>query len=200
MRKNPIPTKEQFDVLMTWLGSESNHAGQKYELIRQSLIKFFAWQGCWDAEHLADQTFDRVMKKVSHVMIDYSGDPALYFYGVARKLLLEQRREDARRCEKEFSESDLSQSTQNASDSCDDVDDDRKFECLDKCIGELSAENRSLIMDYYQEEKRAKIDFRLEIARKLGLEIKYLRVKVFRIRASLFNCMEECLGASNLVQ
>jgi DNA-directed RNA polymerase specialized sigma24 family protein len=82
----------------------------------------------------------------------------------------------------------------------DDDELNRKFECLDECIAKLPADSRDLILDYYQEEKRAKIDFRRQIAQRMGTDVENLRVRVFRIRASIYKCMEKCLGTIALVQ
>src|SRR6185503_9588706 len=93
MHKRPIPTKEQFDSLMTWLGSNGEDPGLKYVHIRQSLEKVFSWNGCNDPEDLADDAIDRVVRRVPELMITFSGDPAHFFYGVAKKMLQECRRQ-----------------------------------------------------------------------------------------------------------
>lgn len=197
MRKHLVPTKEQFDGLMAWLGSSAEDPGAKYETIRQSLVKLFVWNGYWDAEDLADETIDRVMRKVPEIAIEYSGDPALYFYGVARMMLKERRRQKTISSESQSLESRLTTRSQQ-SDDTDEIN--RRFECLEECIAKLPVDSRELILDYYQEVKRAKIDFRQQIARRMGMDIENLRVKVFRIRASIYKCMEKCLGTIALVQ
>ena len=196
MPKDLIPTKEQFDGLMAWLASSTEDPGDKYETIRQSLVKLFVWNGCWDAEDLADETIDRVMRRVPEIAIDYSGDPALYFYGVARMMLKERRRHKTISSESQSLELRAVPTSNPQSD--DEVN--RKFECLDECIAKLPADSRELILDYYQEEKRAKIDFRRQIAQRMGMDVENLRVRVFRIRAAIYKCMEKCLDAGALVQ
>lgn len=191
MHKDPDP-KENFDLLMSWLGPNAEAAGIKYEHIRKSLVKFFVWRGYWDAEDLADETIDRVTRRVSEIMVDYAGDPALYFYGVAKLLVMERRRQVPLRGDLQSIELSLPAATEET-DRSEQVD--RKLECLELCIGELSEENRRLILDYYQEEKRAKIDFRRKIAGRLNIDMQALRVRMFRIRAALFKCMEKCLGS-----
>jgi RNA polymerase sigma factor (sigma-70 family) len=197
MPKDLIPTKEQFEGLMAWLGSTTEDPGDKYETIRQSLVKLFVWNGCWDAEDLADETIDRVMRRVPEIATDYSGDPALYFYGVARMMLKERRRQKTISSESQSLE--LRGVTTRSLQS-DDEEINRKFECLDECIAKLPADSRELILDYYQEEKRAKIDFRRQIAQRMGTDVENLRVRVFRIRASIYKCMEKCLDTIALVQ
>src|SRR6185295_19063594 len=131
MPKDLIPTKEQFEGLMAWLGSSTEDPGDKYETIRQSLVKVFVWNGCWDAEDLADETIDRVMRRVQEIAIDYSGDPALYFYGVAKMMLKERRRQKTISSESQSLEL---RGVTTRSPQSDDDELNRKFECLDECI------------------------------------------------------------------
>src|ERR1041384_2695246 len=105
MGKDSILTQEHFSTLIKWLGSDEEQAGAKYEHIRRSLVDFFRWQKCCDAEDLADETIDRVTKRLPEIIAEYKGDPALYFLGVAKRLLLEQHRRDLRRDESKSVES-----------------------------------------------------------------------------------------------
>src|SRR6185503_158519 len=116
MRKHLIPTKEEFDSLMTWLASNGEDPGWKYEHIRQSLVKVFSWNGCRDPEDLADDAINRVTRKVPEIMINYTGDPALYFFGVAKKMLQECRRQDTLTSESQSPESHLAASNNHQMD------------------------------------------------------------------------------------
>jgi hypothetical protein len=86
MNKDWILTQESFDALLAWLGSEPEEAGRKYEAIRLRLIRIFACRGCYEPEDLADETINRVSKKLKEIESTFSGDPARYFYGVANKV------------------------------------------------------------------------------------------------------------------
>jgi len=66
-------------------------------------------------------------------------------------------------------------------------------ECLHSCLLKLSADKRELILNYYAKEKQAKIEHRTEMARQLGTTVETLRVRVYRIRATLEGCIERCL-------
>lgn len=179
--------EDNFDALLSWLDADRERAGAKYEQIRRTLINTFSWQGCMDAEDLADETITRVINKVPELAPNYQGDPALYFYGVAKKMHFEIIRRD-----------------QAAADipSLENVKDDREqpepedfepeFECLDLCLRGLQSADRRLITLYYQQDK-PKIDSRKELARKLGLAPNNLRVKVHRLRLGLHDCIEKCL-------
>src|SRR5712692_5852224 len=92
MKRDYAINQESFDGLLGWLDTNREQAAQKYEKIRTSLIKIFTCRGCGEADDLADETINRVTAKVDIIASSYSGDPALYFYGVAQKVHLEYLR------------------------------------------------------------------------------------------------------------
>jgi DNA-directed RNA polymerase specialized sigma24 family protein len=57
----------------------------------------------------------------------------------------------------------------------------------------LFNEKRDLIVAYYARDKQAKIDHRTEMAEQMGISVETLRVKAFRIRAKLEQCLGRCL-------
>src|SRR5689334_8688146 len=74
--------QDDFDRLLSWLDSDRERAGQLYEKIRWRLIAILASRGCAEAEALADETIDRVSRRVADIQATYVGDPAIYFLGV----------------------------------------------------------------------------------------------------------------------
>jgi DNA-directed RNA polymerase specialized sigma24 family protein len=179
MNKKWVLSQESFDALLAWLDSDRERAGAKYEEIRRRLIKIFAGRGCLEAEDLADETINRVTSKLNEIGKEFTGDCERYFYGVANKVYMEYQRrkqpqpppataEDSNRVEQE----------------CD---------CLEECIAQLSSEDRELLLQYYHAEGRAKIDERKHLAEKLGIAPNALRIRAFRIRTALQECVENCL-------
>ena len=178
-------SREAFDRMLAWLDSDRERAGQKYEEIRYRLIKIFVCQGCIDPEGLADETIDRVIRKVPEVAPNYTGNPALYFSGVARYILLEYKNRIAqlrllphappKQIEEEYE------------------DIEQEYECLDHCIGRLTPANRELILEYYREEKQAMIENRKRLAERMGVTPNALRVRADRIRNNLQKCVANCL-------
>lgn len=67
------------------------------------------------------------------------------------------------------------------------------YECLKKCLSKLPAEKHKLIIDYYEEEKRAKIDLRQKLAQSIGIPLNMLHSRVFRIRTGLQQCVLKCV-------
>jgi DNA-directed RNA polymerase specialized sigma24 family protein len=70
------------------------------------------------------------------------------------------------------------------------------MQCFDKCLEGLSSERRFLIVEYYQQERRDKIDRRQKLAERLGIPQNALRIRAHRIRVALENCITECLEAA----
>jgi RNA polymerase sigma factor (sigma-70 family) len=188
-------TKQQFEELLAWLDPDDRgRAGEKYESIRRSLIKIFTWGGCVNAEEMADETVNRVSAKVEDLRPTYKGNPALYFYGVAKRLTKECWRST-------WSHVPLDEASDIAAPAPDEDEDEetlrREAECLRRCLNNLPPGDRELILAYYMKDKQAKIDHRKELARRLGILSNALRVKAYRIRAVLEDCIERCLAESS---
>lgn len=158
-----------------------------YVQLRHDLTKLFMWRGCHDPEGLTDEVFDRVARKVHEVRPTYEGDPRHYFRAVANNLIKENLKKIKTHVSLEGVDLPEPEITEIEGESAD------MEECLQSCLQELSRENRGLILAYYAKEKQAKIDHRSELAQSFGISVETLRVKVYRIRASLEQCIERCL-------
>jgi DNA-directed RNA polymerase specialized sigma24 family protein len=178
-------TQEGLERLLAWLGPDRDSAGDRYEDVRHRLIRIFTQRGCHEAEDLADETINRVVKKIAETDLTdtYDGDPALYFYGVAKKVFKEYL---ARRPKANIP----------APTPGDDVE--WKFECLEGCLDALNTEGRELILQYYQGAKRRKIDHRKQLAQQLGIGATALRIRACRIRAVLDKCIRECINQEQM--
>ena len=182
--KNQSPvTQAAFDSLLAWLDPDRERAAGKYEQIRRRLIKLFSCRGRQDADELADETINRVTLKAPEVSKEYVGDPALYFYGVAQKVFLESLRRK-QPCPLPPSHPSPEQSEET----------EREYECLERCMESLAPASRELVLDYYRDDRRAKIDHRKELAARLGIAQNALRIRVHRIRATLQECVGGCVG------
>src|SRR3982751_4869329 len=84
--------EESFESLLAWLDPNRETAGQKYEVIRAGLIRIFVSKGFSDAEDIADETINRVMKRLPEIRDTYVGERARYFHGVARFVIREMNR------------------------------------------------------------------------------------------------------------
>ena len=75
-------TQESFEALLEWLDPDREAAGQKYETIYTGLVRIFVSKGFNDAEHLADETMNRVIIRLPEIRDTYEGEKARYFPGV----------------------------------------------------------------------------------------------------------------------
>lgn len=183
-RGTVVTDQSDFDQLLAWLDEDRELAARKYEAIRLRLTKIFSARGCTVAEELADDTIDRVTKKVSAIADGYEGDPAIYFYGVARIVFLEFTRKPV------TNELPLHLADHNKTEN-DELE--RQDECLEKCLKKLPAGQKSFIIKYYKRTKTEKIKNRLRMMEEFEITAETLRVRAFRIRDKLQKCVFTCL-------
>jgi len=179
MNKNWFLSQEAFDALLDWLDSDREQAGIKYEEIRARLIIIFTGRGCADAEDLADETINRVTQRLSTIKKEFTGDPTRYFFGVANFILMEYMRRKPHQ-PSPFPPTDSNQV-------------EVEFRCLEQCMDSLSEENRYLLLKYYGAEGGSKIDQRKQLAEELGIAANALRIRAYRIRLGLQQCVEKCI-------
>src|SRR5436190_23726711 len=80
-------TAEAFAKLLDRLDADWERAGEKYEDLRRTLVRFFEWRGAPFPEEHTDETFNRVARRLDEgVEIKNVGG---YCYEVARLVHLE---------------------------------------------------------------------------------------------------------------
>ena len=176
-----------FDCLLQALAPDRDRAALAYESLRGRLIAFFEWRACPNPDELADRTLDRLAQKLAggaEVEQIYS-----YCCAIARLLMLEARRE------REHNEVVAQQAprlqappgrAQTAT-----------LEALRACLERLPAKSRSLVLDYYEQDRLAKIEQRKGLAGRLGIPLNALRLRAFRVREALEKCVRESLSGGN---
>lgn len=182
------PSAEEFNLFLRWLDPDVDKAAQRYEEMRRSLIAIFNRRNCHLPEDLADKTFNRVMRRLPKMIDTYVGEPARYITVVARNLHLEYVEQIGH--QEPLPETDHTKLAAAAPDD----EKERESACLEHCLDRLTTENRRLVLGYYQETKRAKIDNRKLLAEQLGIAINALRIRAHRIRNTLEECLAECLA------
>jgi DNA-directed RNA polymerase specialized sigma24 family protein len=167
------------------LAADAERAGEQYELIRLSLVKFFDWRGAAFPEELADETLNRAIRRVDEG--ETPRDLPTYCLGIARFVL----RESLRRPEQRSVE--LDEAGPLAVPAAPAVAEDERQACFEGCLYGLPLESRQLIMQYYQDERRQKINNRLALAERMGIPLNALRSRAQRIRDRLEQCVADCL-------
>lgn len=184
---------EDFEALMTWLDADREMAGKKYETIRRSLILYFAKRGTHYPEDLSDETIGRVIGKARELVETYTGNPALYFFGVARNVLKEHSRKVHTTVQLEQLKNlgdDSPSQTATA------VKSEHLVSCLEECTQKLDDDARDLFLRYYGYEEKDK-NFRVHLAVQLGIKYPALRVRIHRIREDLRACIRGCVDKLN---
>jgi DNA-directed RNA polymerase specialized sigma24 family protein len=181
-------TAAAFATLLERLGPDTDRAGAAYEELRRALVGFFTWRGAATPEECADETLDRLATRLEEgVAVE---DVPRFTRGIARLVLLEHwRRPDAQRAPIE----EVRALREGAAE---DPGAAAVHECLEKCLAELAPEGRTLILDYYGAEGRARIDSRKRMAGALRLSESALRNRAQRLRDRLEQCISGCLGSS----
>lgn len=198
LKKDWVLNREAFDALLVSLDPDPERAGARYEHLRHALITFFECRGSSIPEELTDDTMNRVARRLSEGQRIEVGNPASYFYGVARNVLREYwesrsrgpdsleglpaaaRAPDPHRLHEQWSERLLKE---------------RRLDALERCLDALSATEQELIRDYYQGETSARIQARRRLAGRLGIALNALRIRALRIRVRLEACVQRRVGA-----
>lgn len=174
---------EAFRALLGRLTPDDDRAGSEYELLRQKLIVYFAGRGDRDPERSADETLDRVSRRLRDG--EEIADVERYAHGVARRVLSEAVKRRGRHQRllgrmPKIAERNPSKPAQITLD------------CLSRCAQELRPSDWSLVLDYYASNGRERQIERQELAKRLGITLTALRLRVFRIRAALDDCVRRC--------
>src|SRR5687768_4349440 len=176
-----IITNDSFNALLEWLDPNRDEAALRFEQIRGGLIRMFVSKGLMDAEFYADETVDRVIKRLPEIRENYTDQPVKYFHGVARNIL----REAARR--REIPTDVLPECLPRGG-----VADSELAGCLRKCLNSLPEDKHELIYDYHVYDGHEKIDSHRDMADELSISIGALRTRAHHVRAALEECVRKC--------
>lgn len=136
-------------------------------------------------DELADETLNRVSRRLEEQGSITDTPAARYCYIVARFVFLEYAREERGRMT--TGDALVSAPGTEAAD-----EREKLFACLERCLERLDAGDRALILDYYVGEQRAKLDQRRRIADRLHLTANALSIRACRIRNRLEDCVLAC--------
>lgn len=181
-------TPEAFATLLTAFSTDEEEAGKLYLSVHLKLVRLFEWNACRDAEHLVDLTFNRVARKLceGQIIDNLIG----FILGVANMIVKETRKQQDRL-------SELEDDSNIVADSPTDEDNihERRLKCLDRCLAQLAPDGRTLILEYYRQDIKAK-EIRRKMAERLGIQLNALRIRACRLREDLEKCVMGCLGSA----
>ena len=198
LKKDWVLTQRSFCGLLDWLDEGSDSAGEKYLEMRRRLVAYFDRKNCDLPDDLADETLNRVARRLEEEGAIMDTAPARYCYIVAKFVFLEHLRRIDRR---QVSLEDVSIKETGASLTVMPVTEPkesqdlkaRRLDCLESCLQHLAPDNRELMFQYYQGEQRVKIDNRRALATRLGITMNALSIRTCRLRDALEGCVTKCL-------
>lgn len=181
-------TAAAFDKLLASLDSDRDRAAHTYEEIRTHLVRLFIWRGCPHPEDYADETINRVARKLAAG--EQLADVPTYFFGVARMLVKEfHKKQEIERQALQKLPDPINFSNQSETT-------ELRITCLERCLGEQANTAREMILTYYHGDKRVKIENRKLLAQRLRVSLNTLRMQALRLRQRLESCVNECVERS----
>jgi len=173
-----------FERFLALLDPDARVAAERYEHVRAKLTRFFEWRGCMFPDEPADETINRVIRRVDEG--EEVRDAGTYCYGVARLVLLEVLKRQAK-------ERSASEEFHRSVPAAEDDDMEQRLRCLRLCLNGLPAGQQDLVREYYRDDGAARIDGRKRLAESLGIGMNALRIRAFRLSDRLQACVSDCV-------
>jgi len=185
------PDKAAFDRLLAWLDEGTESRGERYLEIRGRLVDYFGRRDYPVPEDLADETLNRVARRLEETGSIDDVVPARYCYIVAKFVFLESlRRPRQVELVAQSAEAAVAQVANERAEN------ERTFACLEQCLQSCSIADRALILDYYQTTSGSARENRKLLAQRLGITSNSLAIRACRIRSRLEACVRSCVAAA----
>lgn len=193
LREETGITQLAFGRLLAWLDDGTNSNGERYLEMRRRLVAFFDRRNRPAADDLADETFNRIARTLEQTGCILTRPPARYCYVVAKFVLLEDLRRERKHVPLHDTwNADVARGVVRVGPEEGVIVREQRLDCLDRCLQELKAEQRDLIIEYYADARRQKIERRRDLAKQLGITMNGLGIRAWRIRDRLMTCVEGC--------
>lgn len=163
--------------------SNQDGASIAYNELRNSLVRFFQIKGDFDPDEAADLTLDRAALKIPQ---DTSIENLTgYCFGVARFIFLER----VRHAKKLNAAADEFYRMKNSSGIVRETDDE--FFAFRECFEKLTSAEKLFLRDYFADLPFSELDKRRrQTCLESGITLNNLRLKVFRLRRRLEDCVK----------
>jgi DNA-directed RNA polymerase specialized sigma24 family protein len=189
-------TQLAFSRLLEWLDDGVDSNGERYLDMRRRLASYFDRRNRLSPDELADETLNRIARTLEEAGVITIKPPARYCYVVARFVLLE----DVRQRENTPIPLDEPRSTDALTGLGARLQEPQealalrelRLECLERCLQRLKPAQRELIVEYYRDSRRQKIERRRDMAQRLGITMNALGIRACRIRDTLEACVLGC--------
>ncbi len=196
---NSKPAERVSRKFLNWLDEGKDSDSQRYLEVRRRLELYFDRKNCVAPAELADETLNRVARK-----LDENGEitevaPLQYCYITAKSVfldtLLSEKRTPFYRPLANAISGSLSSQSVSLLDAGASAEQKKKIaDCLDGCLKTLSSTDRDLIVDYYSGQQRGKMERRAALAARLGLTANALSIRASCARQKLELCIQTRLN------
>lgn len=188
-KKNWAPSEGAFRRFLDWLDGGVDSGGERYVEIRRRLVGYFDRRGSAEPDDLADETLNRVARRLEEEGAISGVAPPQYCYIVAKLVFLESLRKNSARPLTEAPSDDpmLRRIERDGEDTH--TRRERLLDHLEECLDSLAPADRELILEYYRGEQRAKIEKRRELAVRYGISLNALGIRACRLRDKLEECV-----------
>ncbi len=173
-----LPQSDGYSTLLTLLTTDSQTGDRAWSDLRSRLCRFFSARRLEPAEDFADETLSRLAAFAAReTQLKSVTASAL---GIARNVALEGWRSRNR-------------PPANILPAEPPEDREARIACYEKCLADLPAEKRDLLLRYYGGAKSSHDrTFRDALAASLGVSPNALRIRIARICAEAQACAERC--------
>ncbi|HEX9163979.1 MAG TPA: hypothetical protein VF980_19890 [Thermoanaerobaculia bacterium] len=154
--------------------------------MRRRLELYFERRNCLAPDELADETLNRVARRLEEEGSIAADCPAQFCYVIAKFVFQESLRRTNTLVELP-PDAPLATAPQVETN-------EHVLACLDDCLQSLAAADRELIVEYYRGEQRAKIEQRRALAARLGVSTNALTIRACRLREKLERSLKERLS------
>jgi DNA-directed RNA polymerase specialized sigma24 family protein len=183
-----VPSEGSFSRLLAWLDAGVDSGGERYVDMRRRLSAYFGRRNCHTPDDLADETLNRIARRLEEEGTLQAGPPGRYCHIVAKFVFLEYTR-----LVKRAANADAAREARSAAllagASADENDRQRRLASLERCLDRLPPRDRELILEYYGPGDQRTADRRRQLAARLGLTANALAIRACRIRDTLEGCV-----------
>jgi len=190
LKRSWTPTEPAFRKFLQWLDQGIDSNGERYLEMRRRLLRYFDHKHCLASDDLADETLNRVARRLEEQGAITEATPAQYCYIVAKFVFLEYLRQahpQAEASEANLSSMSLAHAAHPGAEA-----EEKRMQCLEQCLEKLGADERELILEYYRGGQHEKIRGRRQLAERLALTLNALSIRACRIRTRLEGCVNRC--------
>ena len=198
-QKNWSAEHGAFRRFLDWLDEGVDSGGRRYIEMRRRLVQYFARKNCPAPDELAAETLHRVSRRLGEAGEIRDASPAHYCYIVAKFVFLEYLRSPGRGQVSLETVPDLRDAAASTTAAAALEEQGIRLNCLENCLQKLPSDHRDLILEYYRDERRLKIDGRHRMAARLGVSVNALRIRACRIREKVEQCVHTCCARSRSV-